>query len=610
MGREASPKNSTLKGRSSGSGNSSLIWTDSISTLSMAAHEILIVTSDSLEEKSNLLDVNASLKASFLGGLIEVGGSAKYLKDDVSSTRQCRVTMKYRKTVLYEQLTMSQLGKITYPQVFDQQTATHVITGAQYGAQAFLLFDQMASTEEHKQEIEGNLEVMVKKIPQFSIEGRGELNLTDKEKKIVNQFSCTFHGDFDIKENPTTYEKAFDVYKTLPEQLGEHGEKAVPLKVWLYPLIQLDSKAAQLVREISVGLVSLVEKVLYLFKEVNMRAINMIGDSFVNQFEDLKYRLAEVQQKFLQYKTVFEKAVSRVLPTIRGGGEKEQALTDILQSHNASPFTNSKMHKWLDEKETEIKVLRLYTDELKDVPIMKSTGELNRVLFDPKIETVVCFAFTSLQYKEPYLSALTQCLESEEFRKMEKSSFLRAAEEEPQPWCTSPELSKKMRENLELFRGFSEVNKDQKQTRFVLASISDPSCPGASIRLYRQGKIMDPQFQCISKPQSPVVTDIQTNSVTLKLLPPQVGKSEWYRVEHRALKRAAETGTQQAWTATDTADTQKTWTLSGLQTATLYQVRYRAVRALLVSEASEATEIQTKPSPTTAPGKPKKNIRT
>ncbi|MGH0151307.1 UNVERIFIED_CONTAM: hypothetical protein FKN15_034086 [Acipenser sinensis] len=560
-----------------------------------------ISTSDSLKEKSNLLDVSASLKASFLGGLIEVGGSAKYLKDDVSSTRQCRVTMKYSKTVRYEQLTMSQLGKITYPQVFEQKTATHVITAVLYGAEAFFVFDLSASKDENKQDIEGTLHVMVKKIPSLSIEGEGALKLTDEEKKTADKFECTFHGDFDIKQNPTTFLEAINVYKMLPELLGEKGEKAVPVRVWLYPLIKLDSKAAQLVREISVGLVSQFEAVLELLRKVNMRVNDLIGDSLLDRFVDLKDKLVEFQDKFQQYKAVFEKAVSRVLPAIRGGREEEQALFDILQHYNTSPFTHSKMDKWLDEKEDEIKVLRLYTDRLKDVPIM-TTLELHGVLFDPEIETVVCFTFTSLQYKESYLSTLTQCLESEEFKKLENYSF--SPKEEPQPWFTFPELSDTMRRNLQLFRDCSEVNKNQKKTKFIVVSISDHSRPGASIRLYRRGKMVDPQFQCIAKPQSPEVTGIQTNSVTLKMLSPQAGKSEWYRVEHRAVKRAAETDTEQEWTVTDTPNTQETWTLTGLQVATLYQVRYRAVEALLVSEASEAIEIQTKPSPRSAPGKP------
>ncbi|KAK1155445.1 stonustoxin subunit beta-like [Acipenser oxyrinchus oxyrinchus] len=546
-----------------------------------------ISTSDSFRDKSNLLDVSASLKASFLGGLIEVGGSAKYMKNDISSTRQCRVTMKYSKTVRYEQLTMSQLGKITYPQVFEQKTATHVITGVLYGAQAFLVFDQSASKDESKQDIEGTLQVMVKKIPLLSIEGKGALKLTDEEKETADKFNCTFHGDFDIKQNPTTFLEAINVYKTLPELLGEKGEKAVPVRVSLYPLIKLDSKAAQLVREISVGLVSQVEAVLELLKKFSMRVNDLIGDSLLDRFEDLKDKLVEFQDRFLQYKAVFEKAVSRVLPDIRGGEKEEQALFDILQHYNnISPFTNSKMDKWLDEKECEVKVLRLYTDEVKDVPIM-TTWELNEVLFHPKIETVVCFTFTSLQYEEPYLSTLTQCLESEEFKKLDNSNFVpNVPKVESQPWFTSPELSDTMRKNLQLFRGCSEANKDQKETRFIVISVSDASCPGSSIRLYRRGKIVDPQFQP-SAPGKPLVERVGPSSVRVRWEKPAAVEGglsvPQYRVEYKNSKQAL-------WSSQLTEGDETVFTVEGMEFSESYRVRVYSVFAEgTLSAASEET---------------------
>ncbi|XP_058871344.1 neoverrucotoxin subunit beta-like [Acipenser ruthenus] len=47
--------------------------------------EFQIIASDSIEDKSSALNIEASLKASFLGGLVEVKRSAKYLKDTKSS---------------------------------------------------------------------------------------------------------------------------------------------------------------------------------------------------------------------------------------------------------------------------------------------------------------------------------------------------------------------------------------------------------------------------------------------------------------------------------------------------------------------------------------------
>lgn len=54
--------------------------------------------SDSLNEKSKLLDVSTSLTASILGGLVDVGGSAKYMHDNKSSARQSRVSLQYSQT--------------------------------------------------------------------------------------------------------------------------------------------------------------------------------------------------------------------------------------------------------------------------------------------------------------------------------------------------------------------------------------------------------------------------------------------------------------------------------------------------------------------------------
>ncbi|KAI4798657.1 hypothetical protein KUCAC02_020582 [Chaenocephalus aceratus] len=60
--------------------------------------------SDSIESKSNMLDIEASLKASFMGGLIQVGGSAKYLNDHKQFKNQSRVTFQYKATTKFKEL--------------------------------------------------------------------------------------------------------------------------------------------------------------------------------------------------------------------------------------------------------------------------------------------------------------------------------------------------------------------------------------------------------------------------------------------------------------------------------------------------------------------------
>lgn len=74
-----------------------------------------IFAEDTIASKSSSLGIEANLKLSLMCGLIQVDGAAKYLKDEKSSEKQCRVTLQYRSTTHFEQLTMDQIGDIQYP---------------------------------------------------------------------------------------------------------------------------------------------------------------------------------------------------------------------------------------------------------------------------------------------------------------------------------------------------------------------------------------------------------------------------------------------------------------------------------------------------------------
>ncbi|KAK9976841.1 hypothetical protein ABG768_018664, partial [Culter alburnus] len=539
--------------------------------------DLKFTSSDSLSSKSSLLDVSASLKASFLGGLVEVGGSAKFLRDTKSSNQQSRVTMYYKETTRFEQLTMSQLGKFTYPQVFDQKTATHVVTAVLYGAQAFMMFDRTFSEEENKQEIEGELNVMVKKIPLFSIEGKGAIKMTDGDKKVAENIACTFYGDFRLEQNPTTYMEALDVYKKLPNILKENPQNAVPVRVWLYPLSLLDTKAAQLEREISTRLVSNTEDVMEKLGEVERKCNDLSRKPLVNVFRDIKERLQTFQRSFSIYKTMLMKAVSRVLPAIRGGGMEEKSLADTLKIHYSSPFNADKLNQWLDRAKSELNLLSTQTKILEGIRT-EDSDSLSTMLLDPDIDVVVCLTFTSLKYEDTYLSTLEEFMKSDKFKELDVGTKPHSGTLESEEWFSNPDVISKMRENLSLFKSFSEANKDEKKYRFIMSVISNPSSPGSSIYLYEKGKLTDTQFQPVSKPPPPEAKEVLVCSVSLKLQKSQTGETVLYRVEYQQVK-------EEQWLVINTPD--KDFTLTKLEVGKQYLIRYRIVGKVGVSEASD-----------------------
>ncbi|XP_051745108.1 stonustoxin subunit alpha-like isoform X2 [Ctenopharyngodon idella] len=555
-------------------------------------------SSDSLSSKSSLLDISASLKASFMGGLVEVGGSGKFLRDTKSSNQQSRVTMFYSETTRFEQLTMSQLGQITYLQVFDQKTATHVVTAVLYGAQAAMVFDRTFSEEESKQEIEGKLNVMVKSIPSISIEGEGSVKMKDEEKKMAETISCTFHGDVLLEQNPTTYMEAIQTYKTLPTLLKENPQNVVPIKVWLHPLHLLDNKAAQLQREITTSLISDTEHIIEELGEAERTCNDLIGNTLAKALSDIKERLQLFQKSFSTYKIMLLEAVGRVLPAVRGGEEEEKSLEDILIMHRSSPFSADKLNKWLNDAKSELRILSSNIKTLQGIKI-KDSVDLMTILFDPDVDAVLSLTFTSLKYEDPYLSTLTEFLKSDKFKELDEKKtfsvksvskwFNEHSETDTgfsvtsfTKWFNDLNIAIKMRQNLFQFRRFAEANKDDKRIRFIISAISNPSIAGSSIYLYEKGKLTDRQFQPVSKPSPPIVKNVLAQAVSLKLQK-RSGEREQYRVEYKQVK--PHTGAEEPWLFIETGD--EDVTLNGLESGKQYLIRYRKAGKVGVSEASD-----------------------
>uniref|UniRef100_A0A4W3KCE4 B30.2/SPRY domain-containing protein n=1 Tax=Callorhinchus milii TaxID=7868 RepID=A0A4W3KCE4_CALMI len=475
-----------------------------------------IIASDSIEEKTHALNITGSLKGSFLGGLLKVEGSAKFLNDRKKSGQQARVTLQYSTTTKFEQLTMTHLGRqnVSYPYVFEQGTATHVVTAMLYGAQAFFVFDQEVSSSESLTDTQGRMKVAVNIIPKLRIHGEALLNMKSKVKANSQKFNCTFYGDFALASNPTTFQDAMKVYSDLPGLLGEDGEYAVPVKVWLYPLNQLDSKAAQFVRDISINLLNRSQHVLEEINDVKIRCGDMIKDYVSVQCPEIKQKIERFRAMCVEYQQGFQKALAKVLPSIRGGGEEEGKLVDILKSMEQSPFRSQSLKQWLDDKNREMSVVRGYISEMNKIKMMKSRSELDRETMDLTTEYVVCFMFTSLHEEDLFLLEMAEDLQCEVTEKTQLPTS------DLKQWFHSVTVSRAMRERARLFLRFYTVNKADKNTKFIVASEPDEDHVGASIYLYEGGILVSRCFKPPAQPQAPLVCGRIHDSVTLRLQAP------------------------------------------------------------------------------------------
>ncbi|XP_056247410.1 uncharacterized protein LOC130178870 [Seriola aureovittata] len=552
-----------------------------------------IDSSVSIESKSLALNVEGSLKASFLSGLVEVEGSAKYLNDHKTSRNQARVTLTYKATTKVQELSMNHLGRgnVKHQYVFDKGIATHVVTGILYGAQAFFVFNREVSEKEDYQDIKGKLKLMIKKIPLFAKEGKSSLKLEEMVEE--NVFSCKFYGDFSLEKPPTSFQDAVEVYQSLPKLLGANGENAVPMKVWLLPLTILDSSAAQLVRQISIRLVQEAQSVLEDFSELDMRCNDAMRTTTAQQFPQIAKKLKSFKEMFSELKLELQQNLAKKLPSIRGGGEEEAVLAEILKKRHSSPFNSKSLNEWMDCKHREVYTLMSFTNMMKSTKIIQSQSDLNKETLSA--EHAVCFVFTSLGSDEPYLSALSNYLRGT--TEPDDARHPHTHDVEREQWFASKEVADEMRHKAKLFINFAEANKENKNIKFLTVGLTNETQKGSSIYLYKNSFSVSENFEPLSKPETVTGSDINHNSVTLKISPPRFGAENItsYCVEYCV---RGEEGWQQ-----HTASKAEEVTVSDLSPDTEYVFRCRAVTSVGVGPVNEVNA-SIKTLPCSPPGKP------
>ncbi|XP_053186824.1 stonustoxin subunit alpha-like [Scomber japonicus] len=543
-------------------------------------NDFTIIASDSAEDKSSALNVDASLKASLMTGTVEVEGSAKYLKNQKTSKNKARVALMYEATTKFQELSMDRLGRgnVKHPYVFEKGVATHVVTAVLYGAQAIFVFERDVSKDEDHQDIQGKLKLAINKIPKLSIEGEGNLKMEDHETKSMEEFSCKYHGDFFLDTNPSTFQDAMLIYQSLPQRLGANRENVVPLKVWLLPLTCLDSSAAQLVRQISAPLVRRAETILEDLSELEMRCNDALKNKIALQFPEVGKKLKTFKELCFDFKLEFQRDLAKKLPSIRGGEGQEDVLYNAVKKIQSSLFKNTNLSKWMDCKEREIYNFMSFTNIMKNTNIVPSENDLYKEIVG--VEHAVCFVLPLLDIAEPFLSALSDYAESTQHPQTEPAG-------REKDWFFSRDVTDEVRNKAKLFSDFAEANKEDKNMKFLTVALTNKAQKGPSICLYKEGFPVTEDFEPTSKPEKVEKGCVTHNSVTLNICPPQYGGKDItsYRVEYCVSGRDE----WQQTTASTAGEHSKTAQVkvSGLKPAIQYMFRCRAMTSAGVGPARE-----------------------
>jgi hypothetical protein len=114
-----------------------------------------IQAEQTLKDRMTNLDIKAELKLSFLAGLVEVSGSAKYIHEEKATKEHERVTFIFKRQSKKVSIN-GNTANVSIPMCDRKKEATHVITEVVYGSNAFLSFDKKVDDFSKKIEIAGN----------------------------------------------------------------------------------------------------------------------------------------------------------------------------------------------------------------------------------------------------------------------------------------------------------------------------------------------------------------------------------------------------------------------------------------------------------------------
>ena len=193
---------------------------------------------NSQKETFNNMNIEASLKLSLLGGLIDISGSAKYLRQTKSNSHTVRVTFMYTAKTKQEDLLINtaDLHKYFSHDALENPNATHVVIGILWGANVAATFERVVENRDAAEKLEGRLSVALKGIG-VAITGDAKVEIADTNKSAFESLKVSFLGDVLIKNCPQSIDGVMKMYENIPDLLATlNGGKGRQLEFVLYPL--------------------------------------------------------------------------------------------------------------------------------------------------------------------------------------------------------------------------------------------------------------------------------------------------------------------------------------------------------------------------------------
>ena len=498
------------------------------STIAQESSRFELVSEHTFSQKAFQLGLSADhdLQLSLLSGLVQAEGAARFLYDRTTSKNMSRVTLNYKSTKHSEQLTLDPLGMVEFPKVFEEDIATHVVTGVVYGADAFFVFDQEVGKDQDVKTTQENMELKIRQLLShdgISIDGSASL-IAENGSVDERKFTCRYYGDVVLPSCPTTFQEAVEVCKELPKLIKD---RAVAKKVQLLPLADLDTKCQRFAHEVGSSFLKEIETLFDFLDEVEVLTKDLIHkqSDVLLSFTGIQKELTHLKRLVSDYTHTVKTNIATLLPRIRAGKVPITNLQDVIKQNSLSPFRQESLNSLILEKEKEMRYLEQFLAMLKrnkHVIFAFNDGELDAIFDTNDAHDVVCFDFNILWDNHNALNRMEAYLQ-------DGKAIVEETTTVSESWYTGHALET-IQDRIDLFAGHVKANYDRQGMKYVVTNGQSKLAKQATgelaiISLY-QNQASPAQFEPIGPPGKPHCKAITSNSAELAWDVPKHGSTD------------------------------------------------------------------------------------
>eukprot|EP00091_Calanus_sinicus_P008510 TRINITY_DN2061_c0_g1_i3.p1 TRINITY_DN2061_c0_g1~~TRINITY_DN2061_c0_g1_i3.p1 ORF type:complete len:555 (-),score=118.33 TRINITY_DN2061_c0_g1_i3:234-1826(-) len=324
------------------------------------------------KDKTDHMDIEASLEMDFMSGMVHVEGGAGYLDDKVSSEYEVNVELTYEAKKGTHRVEKYLAKDYEYECANEQYT--HIVTEVTFGINAYFVFKSIVTDSSEKTEVTGNLDLAINSIPSFSVEGGGQVDLEESVQETLNSTNLRMFGDFSPEYPlPSTFDSAVKFYTDLPgmttyDEATETWSGVTIVAVHLLPITSICDDTDRVLNSIAASTMLSVTSMLDQIEQLYMEAGVLLGSSPAQKFKPLRVNLNLYRTALKTFEIEKQRSLAEILPNVRGGdGMGEDDLLALVTEYNLSQFEYETSHGFLGKRTREVKsieaLVKTFTEE-------------------------------------------------------------------------------------------------------------------------------------------------------------------------------------------------------------------------------------------------------